>query len=110
MCSGLNIHVICTWKCTSLILLFYLFHIGSEDIIVDNLSTDNLTSVLNWSSEAHGSPWVHRQGLHFLMEEFIQIAHSPVLHDLSKEYIIEALRSDFLQVKYTLLDIAAGHI
>ncbi|XP_046551868.1 BTB/POZ domain-containing protein 7-like [Haliotis rubra] len=71
---------------------------GCEDIIVDSLSLDNLTAVLNWSSEPHGSRWVHRQAMNFLTEEFLQLAHSPGLVDLNKEYLLEALRSDFLQV------------
>ncbi|XP_064602149.1 LOW QUALITY PROTEIN: BTB/POZ domain-containing protein 7-like [Liolophura sinensis] len=70
---------------------------GCEDIISDSINLENLTSILGWSSEAHGSKWVHRQAIHFLREEFLQIAHSPILFDLSKEYLIQALRSDFLQ-------------
>ncbi|XP_033736507.1 LOW QUALITY PROTEIN: BTB/POZ domain-containing protein 7-like [Pecten maximus] len=70
---------------------------GCEDIIVEHISIDNLMNILSWSSEPHGSQWVHRQALHYLREEFLQVIHSPVLLDLSKEYLIEALSSDFLQ-------------
>ena len=73
---------------------------GCEDIIADNITTENLLSILNWSSEAHGSKWVLRQALHFLREEFLQIMNSPVLFDLTKDHLIEALSSDFLQVRY----------
>ncbi|ESO97990.1 hypothetical protein LOTGIDRAFT_92273, partial [Lottia gigantea] len=70
---------------------------GCEDMIVESINTENLVSILSWSSEAHGSMWVHRQALHYLTEEYLQIAHSPVLFELSKNYLIEALSSDFLQ-------------
>ena len=46
---------------------------GCEDIIVVSLNVDNLVSVLMWSSEPHGSQWVHRQTLHYLKEEFVQV-------------------------------------
>ncbi|XP_050406093.1 BTB/POZ domain-containing protein 7 [Patella vulgata] len=70
---------------------------GCEDIIVESITTDNLVSILTWSSEPHGSVWVHRQALHYLTEEYLHIAHCPVLTELSKPYLIEALTSDFLQ-------------
>lgn len=71
--------------------------------MVENLSMENLVSTLTWSCQPHGSQWVHRQGLHFLTEEFLQVAHSPVLHDLSKDYLIQAIKSDFLQVGAQIL-------
>lgn len=70
---------------------------GCEDIIVDNLTADCLVATLNWSSEPHGSEWVHRQAMAYLAEEFVQISHSPVLLDLNKAYLKEVLASDFLQ-------------
>ncbi|XP_060571333.1 BTB/POZ domain-containing protein 7-like [Ruditapes philippinarum] len=70
---------------------------GCEDIIADNITVDNLISVLTWSAEPHGSSWVSRQALHFLREEFIQVANSPVLFELSKSHLIETLSSDLLQ-------------
>lgn len=70
---------------------------GCEDIIAEGLSLDNLVSILSWSSEPHGSQWVHNQALHFIREEFLQILHSSVLMELSREYLKEALSSDFLQ-------------
>ncbi|ROT82918.1 putative BTB/POZ domain-containing protein 7 isoform X1 [Penaeus vannamei] len=70
---------------------------GCEDLIVESVSLDNLVSVLRWSGEAHGSAWVHRQALHFLREEFSQVAQSGVLLELDKSTLLEALISDFLQ-------------
>ncbi|XP_042235708.1 BTB/POZ domain-containing protein 7-like isoform X3 [Homarus americanus] len=70
---------------------------GCEDMIVESLSLDNLVSILRWSGEAHGSAWVHRQALHFLREEFSQVAQSGVLLELEKSTLLEALMSDFLQ-------------
>lgn len=70
---------------------------GCEDIIIEHINLENLISILSWSSEPHGSQWVHRQALHYLTEEFLQVVHSPVLFELNKEYLIEALSSDFLQ-------------
>lgn len=40
---------------------------------------------------------MHRQALHFLREEFSQVASSPVLHQLDKFHLIQVLQSDFLQ-------------
>jgi len=77
---------------------------GCEDIIAEALTIDSLPSVLQWSSKPHGSEWVHRQAVQFLREEFSQLVqpcHLPVLYELSREYIIEAVSSDFLQVGST---------
>ncbi|KAF2367455.1 BTB/POZ domain [Trinorchestia longiramus] len=68
-----------------------------EDLIVESLSLDNLVSVLHWSRQSHGSAWVQRQALHYLREEFSQVAQSPVLLELDKQTLIHALMSDFLQ-------------
>lgn len=68
-----------------------------EDLIVESLSTENLVSVLRWSGQAHGSAWVQRQALHFLREEFSQVAQSSVLLELDKTTLSEVLASDFLQ-------------
>lgn len=70
---------------------------GCEDIIVESIAVENLTSILTWSSEPHGSQWVHRQALHFLREEFLQLLHSPLFCEMSKDYLIAAICSDFLQ-------------
>ncbi|KAK8373937.1 hypothetical protein O3P69_011961, partial [Scylla paramamosain] len=70
---------------------------GCEDLIVESLCLENLVSILRWSGEAHGSAWVHRQALHFLREEFAQVAQSGVLLELDKTTLLEGLTSDFLQ-------------
>jgi BTB/POZ domain-containing protein 7 len=74
---------------------------GCEDVIVDNLCLDNLPQVLRWSELPHGSPWVRRQALHLLREEFASVAQAGVLLELDKAHLIEALQSDFLQVCVT---------
>lgn len=76
-----------------------LLALGCEDVIVDNLCPDNVVSILSWGQQAHGSQWAARQAQHYLREEFLQVAHSNVLYDLSKEYLKDALASDFLQVR-----------
>lgn len=84
-----------------LYLLAYLLmgiSLGCEDIVVDSLTVDSLISILQWSAEAYGSSWVHRQALHFLKEEFIHFGQSQALYDLSKEYLLETVGSDFVQV------------
>lgn len=70
---------------------------GCEDYIVSSISTDNLMSILNWSSQPHGSSWVWRQAMHFLREDFLAVAASPVLFELHESLLIETLRSDFVQ-------------
>lgn len=77
---------------------------GCEDVMVDNLCVENVVSVLGWGKEAHGSQWASRQAHHFLTEEFLQVAHSNVLHDLSKDYLKDLLSSDFLQVSSFLIN------
>jgi len=72
--------------------------LGCEDIIAESLNMDNLPAVLQWSGEPHGSSWVQQQAMHFLREEFIQVANSPLLGELGKDQLIDAIQSDFLQV------------
>jgi len=74
---------------------------GCEDIIAEALTIDSLPSILQWSSKPHGSVWVHRQAVQFLREEFSQLVqpcHLPVLYELSRDYLVDAVSSDFLQV------------
>ncbi|XP_054270388.1 BTB/POZ domain-containing protein 7 [Macrosteles quadrilineatus] len=70
---------------------------GCEDVILEWLTIESLPGVLRWGSQPHGSAWVHRQAKHFLREEFTAITQSPVLHQLDKAHLIEALNSHFLQ-------------
>lgn len=66
-----------------------------EDMIIDSLSADTLVSILKWSEE--GSPWVKRQALHFLREEFATISTTPILFLLESSQLVEVVKSDYLQ-------------
>lgn len=55
--------------------------------------------MLRWSSQPHGSQWVYRQAIHFMREEFMTVASSPVLFQLDKTHLIDVIKSDFLQVQ-----------
>lgn len=70
---------------------------GCEDLILEFLTLDTISTVLKWSNQPHGSEWVYRQTCHYLREEFSAIVGSPVLHQLDKSQFIEALQSNFLQ-------------
>lgn len=70
---------------------------GCEDLILEWLTLETLPQVLKWGSQPHGSAWVHRQSCHFLREEFSSVIASPVLHQLDKSQLINALQSNFLQ-------------
>ncbi|XP_053682580.1 BTB/POZ domain-containing protein 7 [Sabethes cyaneus] len=70
---------------------------GCEDLILEWLSLDTLATVLRWGSQPHGSAWVYRQACHYLREEFSAIVGSPVLFQLDKSQLIEALQNNFLQ-------------
>lgn len=81
------------------IFIVFLVLTGCEDIIVESLSLDSLVPILKWSSQPYGSKWVHRQAMHFLCEEFSQVVTSNVLYELSKEHLLSAIQSDYLQVR-----------
>ncbi len=66
---------------------------------MESLSLDSLVPILKWSSQPYGSKWVHRQAMHFLCEEFSQVVTSDVLYELSKEHLLSAIQSDYLQVR-----------
>lgn len=70
---------------------------GCEDLILEWLTLESLPMVLKWGSQPHGSSWVYRQACHYLREEFSAIAVSPILHQLEKTQLIDALQSNFLQ-------------
>ncbi|XP_058811851.1 BTB/POZ domain-containing protein 7 [Topomyia yanbarensis] len=70
---------------------------GCEDLILEWLSLDTLATVLRWGGQPHGSAWVYRQACHYLREEFSAIVGSPVLFQLDKSQLIEALQNNFLQ-------------
>eukprot|EP00061_Rhincodon_typus_P012589 g38425.t1 len=71
---------------------------GCEDLIVESVTLDSLIPILKWSSQPYGSKWVHRQMLHFLCEEFSNVITSDILYELSKEHLMAAIQSDYLQV------------
>uniref|UniRef100_A0A3P8XZ93 BTB domain-containing protein n=1 Tax=Esox lucius TaxID=8010 RepID=A0A3P8XZ93_ESOLU len=81
----------------ALFLEFSMLAQGCEDIVVESLALESLVPILKWSSQPYGSKWVHRQALHFLCEEFSQVVTSDVLYDLSKEHLLAAIQSDYLQ-------------
>ncbi|KAI4803620.1 hypothetical protein KUCAC02_025283 [Chaenocephalus aceratus] len=81
----------------ALFLEFSMLAQGCEDIVVESLSLDSLVPILKWSSQPYGSKWVHRQAMHFLCEEFSQVVTSDVLYELSKEHLLCAIQSDYLQ-------------
>uniref|UniRef100_A0A8C5EBV9 BTB domain-containing protein n=1 Tax=Gouania willdenowi TaxID=441366 RepID=A0A8C5EBV9_GOUWI len=81
----------------ALFLDFSMLAQGCEDIVVESLSLDSLVPILKWSSQPYGSKWVHRQALHFLCEEFSQVVSSDVLYELSKDHLLSAIQSDYLQ-------------
>ncbi|KAI4892275.1 hypothetical protein NFI96_011999 [Prochilodus magdalenae] len=81
----------------ALFLEFSMLAQGCEDIIVESISLESLVSILKWSSQPYGSKWVHRQAMHFLCEEFSQIMTSDVLYELTKDQLLAAIQSDYLQ-------------
>ncbi|XP_006879165.1 PREDICTED: BTB/POZ domain-containing protein 7 isoform X2 [Elephantulus edwardii] len=81
----------------ALFLEFNMLAQGCEDIIAESISLDTLIAILKWSSHPYGSKWVHRQALHFLCEEFAQVMTSDVFYELSKDHLLTAIQSDYLQ-------------
>ncbi|KAG7466307.1 hypothetical protein MATL_G00163390 [Megalops atlanticus] len=81
----------------ALFLEFNMLAQGCEDIVVESISLDSIITILKWSSQPYGSKWVHRQAVHFLCEEFSHIVTSDVLYELSKEHLLTAIQSDYLQ-------------
>ncbi|CAG2107497.1 unnamed protein product [Medioppia subpectinata] len=67
-----------------------------EDLLIDSLSLETFIMIMKWSEQPHGSPWVKRQTLCFMREEFSAIASSTVLCQLELSHLTEALKSDFL--------------
>lgn len=68
-----------------------------EDALVELLGPDTLCGVLQWSEQPHGSPWVHRQAMAFLTEEFSALVATPLLFQLTKGQLLAVLQSNFLQ-------------
>lgn len=68
-----------------------------EDALVELLGPDTLSGALQWGAQPYGSPWVLRQAMGFLAEEFSALAATPLLFQLSKAQLLPLLQSDFLQ-------------
>ncbi|XP_012679410.2 BTB/POZ domain-containing protein 7 isoform X2 [Clupea harengus] len=81
----------------ALFLEFSMLAQGCEDIIAESVCLESLVPILKWSSQPYGSKWVHRQAMHFLCEDFSQVVTSDVLHELSKDQLLAAIQSDYLQ-------------
>ncbi|KAI1897942.1 hypothetical protein AGOR_G00088490 [Albula goreensis] len=81
----------------ALFLEFSMLAQGCEDIVVDSISLESVVSILRWSSQPYGSKWVHRQAVHFLCEEFSQVATSDTLYELGQEHLLAVIQSDYLQ-------------
>ncbi|XP_062406387.1 BTB/POZ domain-containing protein 7 isoform X2 [Sardina pilchardus] len=81
----------------ALFLEFSMLAQGCEDIIAESICLESLVPILKWSSQPYGSKWVHRQAMHFLCEDFSQVVTSDVLHELSKDQLLAAIQSDYLQ-------------
>ncbi|EDL81761.1 BTB (POZ) domain containing 7 (predicted) [Rattus norvegicus] len=81
----------------ALFLEFNMLAQGCEDIIAESISLETLIAILKWSSHPYGSKWVHRQALHFLCEELSQVMTSDVFYELSKDHLLTAIQSDYLQ-------------
>ncbi|XP_067875040.1 BTB/POZ domain-containing protein 7-like isoform X2 [Heterodontus francisci] len=81
----------------ALFIEFDMLAQGCEDLIVESVTLDSLVAILKWSFQPYGSKWVHRQMLHFLCEEFSNVITSDILYELSKEHLMAAIQSDYLQ-------------
>lgn len=69
-----------------------------EDMLVSFMNLDSLIMILKWSGQSHGSPWVKRQALTYLKEEFSTIINSTsLLYQLEYSHLCDALKSDFLE-------------
>ncbi len=69
-----------------------------EDLLVQNLNTNNVVKILQWSLKPHGSAWISRQAFLHIEEEFYSISNSDVLASLDQETLAKVLQSDFIQV------------
>ena len=75
--------------------MFYF--LGCEDIILRRLSESNVVRVLYWASESHGSNFVYRQCVQFIIDEFATFSQTENFLKLNQEVLIEVLQSDFVQ-------------
>ncbi|KPM12001.1 BTB/POZ domain-containing protein 7 [Sarcoptes scabiei] len=69
-----------------------------EDMIINQMNLETLILILKWSEQPHGSPWIKRQALTFMKEEFSNIISSPmIMKNLEYNHLNEALRSNYLE-------------
>ncbi|OTF72084.1 BTB/POZ domain-containing protein [Euroglyphus maynei] len=67
-------------------------------MIINFMNLDTLLLILKWSEQSHGSPWVKRQALTFLKEEFSSIiSQQSLLYQLDYAHLCDVLKSDFLE-------------
>nr|CAB3226443.1 BTB/POZ domain-containing protein 7-like [Phallusia mammillata] len=69
---------------------------GCENALVDMLSVSNVTSILRWSSQPHGSKWLRRQTIRYIRDNFLQLSSSGVLNSMTCSEMSEIIRSDFV--------------
>ena len=72
-----------------------------EDAIVQRLNETNVVEVLEWSGQPHGSAWVHRQTMQYLLEDFVHVTSSASLECISKDTLKAIISSDFVQASET---------
>ena len=80
----------------ALFLEFNMLAQGCEDIIAEIILLDALIAILKWSSHPYGSKWVHNK-LYIFCEEFSQVITLDIFYELSQDYLLTAIQSDYLQ-------------
>ncbi|CAH2064765.1 unnamed protein product, partial [Iphiclides podalirius] len=70
---------------------------GCEDAIAEALAPDTLAHVLRWAAQPHASPWVHRQAMRYLRDEFPAVMAHAASARLPRQALAAALASPFLQ-------------
>ena len=70
---------------------------GCEDIILRRMSESSVVRVISWAAESHGSKYVYRQCVQFIVDEFATFSQSEHFLQLNQEVLVEVLQSDFVQ-------------
>lgn len=55
------------------IIIFDFVLTECEDYIIQNISPENLSTILTWSQECSGSRWVYREALQYIQDNFMQV-------------------------------------
>ncbi|XP_076817147.1 BTB/POZ domain-containing protein 7-like [Clavelina lepadiformis] len=87
-----------------LIELLYIGHFldfpslaqGCENALYDKVNVSNLVELLQWSSQPHGSTWLHRQIVRYARDNFQQLMVSGTLLSLTSSELTEIIQSDFV--------------